>query len=517
MHIFRNGCSRIVQTAALTFLLVFLLVPSLRAQEPSKIIDQYVKASGGSKALSRIQTLSIQGTFTDAGDKSGTFTLDTKLPNRFYSELLIGERGVIEAYNGKSAWHQTADGVLATLTGEEGLQLEAASQFYNSRLLDLKKHKIAIALVGHAQVKGRDSLQLEVTSATGIKRQAFFDSQSHLLSKESATVGGVNQEVLYDDYRPENGIQIPHRIELHRDGASYDVTVTRAIVNGTIGERVFDFPIKSQVQLPDLKALFKEIDENQKAIDKIKENYTGTRSEEEFEYEKNGKLSKQERKEFTFFYLSGEEISTLVKKDGKALPDSEQKKENEKTQKRIQEAQKKQAKKEAKEEKAREEGKEDKDEPGIEIFLRACQFVNPRRERFRGQDVLVFDFEPNPEYKPKKLAEKVVQKLAGVVWVDEKAHDVARLEAYFLSDFRIGAGLLANLQKGTSFVFEQAFINNEVWLPTYAEVHVGVRFLLLKGMRINAVTRYSDYQRFNVETLSTIGKPKEAAQNDPKP
>ena len=189
-----------------------------------------------------------------------------------------------------------------------------------------------------------------------------------------------------------------------------------------------------------------------------------------------------------------------------------QKKENEKTEKRIAEAQKKQAKKEAKEEKAREEGKEEKDDPGIDDFLRACQFVNPRRERFRGQDVLVFDFEPNPEFKARKLAEKVAQKLAGVVWVDEKAHDVARLEAYFLSDFKIAGGLLANLQKGTSFVFEQAFVNNEVWLPTYEEAHVGVRVLLVKGFKVNAVTRYSDYKRFNVETLATIGKPKQAAE-----
>ena len=60
------------------------------------------------------------------------------------------------------------------------------------------------------------------------------------------------------------------------------------------------------------------------------------------------------------------------------------------------------------------------------------QFVNPRRERFRGQDVLVFDFEPNPEYKPKNMEEKVVKELAGVVWIDEKAKDVVRLEAYFV-------------------------------------------------------------------------------------
>ena len=204
-------------------------------------------------------------------------------------------------------------------------------------------------------------------------------------------------------------------------------------------------------------------------------------------------------------------MTTRVKKDGKPLSAEEQKKENEKTQKRIEELQKREAKKEAKEEKAKEQGKSDeKDEPGIEVFLRACQFVNPRRERFRGQDVLVFDFEPNPEFKPHKLVEKVVQKLAGVVWIDEKARDVARLEAYFTGDMKIAGGLLANLQKGTSFVFEQAFVNNEVWLPTYMEARVGVRFLLVKGIKASVVTRYWDYKKFNVETLSTIAKPKGA-------
>jgi hypothetical protein len=138
--------------------------------------------------------------------------------------------------------------------------------------------------------------------------------------------------------------------------------------------------------------------------------------------------------------------------------------------------------------------------------------VNPRRERFRGQDVLVFDFEPNPEFKAHKLEEKVVQKLAGVVWIDEKAHDVARLEAYFVGDFKFAGGLLANLQKGTSFVFEQAFINNEVWLPTYEEAHLGARVLLVKGIKINEVTQYSDYKKFNVDTLATIGKPKGTAE-----
>jgi hypothetical protein len=498
------------RSAALALVLSASCVSPAFCQEATKIVDQYVKASGGGKALAKIQTLTLEGTFATDDGKNGTYTLDTKLPNRYYSELLVGDKAQILAYNGKSAWHQNADGEPATLIGSDGLQLEAAAQYYNSRLLNLKKSKIAVALVGHAQVRGADSLQLELTTASGMKRQLFFDPQSHLIVKEAATIGGVEEEILYEDYRSVDGVKVPYKMELHRGSDKYNITVTRAAINGVVGERVFDFPIKSQVKLPDLKALFKEIDDNQKAIDKIKENYAGTRSEEETEIDNDGKIKKHELHEYTFFYLDGDEISTLVKKEGKPLDEAEQKKENEKTQKHIEEHQKREAKKEAKEEKAKEEGKEDKDEPDIEVFLRACQFVNPRHERFRGQDVLVFDFEPNPEFKPHKLVEKLVQKLAGVVWIDEKAHDVARLEAYFVGDMKIGGGLLVSLQKGTSFVMEQAFVNNEVWLPTYEEAHVGGRVLLVKGFKVSEVTRYSDYKKFNVETLSTISKPKGA-------
>ena len=51
-------------------------------------------------------------------------------------------------------------------------------------------------------------------------------------------------------------------------------------------------------------------------------------------------------------------------------------------------------------------------------------------------------------------------------------------------------------------------MNNEVWLPTYNEVHVGARVLLVKGFKVSEVTRYSDYQKFHVERLSTVGAPK---------
>ncbi len=496
---------------------------SSKLEDPNKIVDQYVKAVGGSKLLSRIQTLSIEGAFSgDEGGKSGTYSFDIKLPNRYYTEMNIGTEAktgaehqegaqqLIIAYNGKSAWCRDAAGGFSTLTGAEAQQVEAASLYYNLHFLNAKKAKVGVAFVGRAQAGGRDTQQVEFTFLGGLKRQVYFDAQTHLIVKESATVAGVEEEITYDDYRVVNGVKVPHRIELRRGSNAYRINVTRVVLNGVIGERVFDFPKKSQAQLPDMKALFKEIDANQKAIDKVKEDYSGSRTEEETEYDNAGKVKTVEVREYTFFYLYGSEISTLVKKNGKPLSEAEQKKENERVAKVIEESQKSHAKQEAKEEKARQEGKQDEHQDvGVETFLRVSQFVNPRRERFRGQDVLVFDFEPNPEYKPHGMVEGLVSKLAGVVWIDEKAHDVVRLEAYFVNDFRIAGGLLANLQKGTNYIFEQAFINNEVWLPTYEEAHVGVRIFLVKGMKMNEVTRYADYKKFDIKDVTTISPPKQ--------
>jgi hypothetical protein len=507
---------------AILSLTVFALISASAclAQDASKLIEQYVKAAGGTRTLSKVRTFTLDGAIEEAGDqKSGTYSLRVKLPNRYYTEIRTGGKPQIEAYNGKSAWHETESGAIRTPLGPQALEIEAAAEYYNTRFLALRKKKIGVAFKGAVSIHGHECFRIALTYPTGIQREVFFDQHSHLIVAENAALEGTPVEIDYDDYQTVDGMKVPYKLGIHRGAEQYAVKITRAAINETIGERVFDFPMRSQVQLPDLKTLFDEIDANQKQIDKIRENYTGTQVEEETEYDKTGKMTKKETNEYTFFFLNGDEITTLVKKDGKPLSAEAEEKENEKTRKRIEAAQKKEKEKEQKEEKAREVGKESKDheDPGIEMFLRVSQFVNPRRERFRGQDVLVFDFEPNPEYKPKNLAERVVKELAGVVWIDEKAKDVVRLEAYFVGDVHIAGGLLANLQKGTSFVFEQAYVDNEVWLPTYVEAHIGVRLLLVKGIKVNVATRYSDYKRFNVETLNTIGKPKETPASASKP
>ena len=55
-------------------------------------------------------------------------------------------------------------------------------------------------------------------------------------------------------------------------------------------------------------------------------------------------------------------------------------------------------------------------------------------------------------------------------------------------------------------------VNDEIWLPS--EVHfIGhARLFLVKGLHVDTLSQYSDYKKFKVETLSTIAKPKGAAE-----
>lgn len=235
-----------MRTTAPILLILTLSGPGLGATNPqdaNKLVEQHVKAAGGPQALGKIRSLTIEGTISGADGRAGTYTLDLKGPNRYYSELVVGGKTLIEAYNGKSAWRQNAAGEISTLLGADGAQLEAAGQYYNSRLVDPKKSKLTASFVGHAQVRGKDALQIEVSGTTGVKRQVFFDPQTHLIVKESAAAGGVD-EILYDDYRTVAGVKLPYRIELHRGNDTYPITVTHAAIDETVGERVFRFSEK---------------------------------------------------------------------------------------------------------------------------------------------------------------------------------------------------------------------------------------------------------------------------------
>jgi hypothetical protein len=189
------------------------------------------------------------------------------------------------------------------------------------------------------------------------------------------------------------------------------------------------------------------------------------------------------------FYVNNEPISRLVKKDGRPLTEEEEQKETERVTKAVEKA-----------EKPRSDAAKDDQNISLRRILEVADVRNPRRENFRGRSTIVFDFVGQKDLKARGLNEDLSKKLQGTVWIDEADRQVARLEAAFDDNFRVAGGLVANVQKGSRFNFDQTPVNGEIWLPTGAEISLEMRLLLFKGIHQHITERDYDYKRFHVES-----------------
>jgi hypothetical protein len=491
-----------------------------RAQSAEEIIKRNIKASGGEKALKAIQSVRMEGTVATAGGDR-LFLWQTRKPDLIYVEIQAPQGAWIEAYNGRSGWRDDPEKGPHTLAASEQGRARANALFRNDRFLTYKKEKSKVQLLPRDAVDGRTVLVIEFTTRTGIQRRLSFDAQTYLLLKEDylradpASAGpGVREEIFYADYRAVDGVQEPHRITLRRGAETWDAHINKVTHNSVLDAQVFHFPARATSALPEIEALLKAVEQNQKNLEKLREDYTYTMVQTEYEVDGKGNVGQKSEKEYEVFYLGNWQIQKLVAEGGKPLPPDKAKKEEERIQKTIRDYQKAKTKEERerlKEEQRKAEGKankkdEDDDDLTLSDILRICQFSNPRKERFRGQEVVVFEFDPRPGYKTRNRAESLIQKMTGVVWIDDNGKQIVRLEARLLENYKVGAGILGSLNKGSAFVFEQEKVRNEVWLPSYAEVNATAR-ILFKGFKFNSVMRFSDYKKFNVESRVTVVPP----------
>jgi hypothetical protein len=199
-------------------------------------------------------------------------------------------------------------------------------------------------------------------------------------------------------------------------------------------------------------------------------------------------VKKTESTEYNDFFVNGHVIERKVKQNDKPLDEHDQQKETERVTKLVEKAEKTPRDKPL-------EG------PSISVsrLLEIMDVHNERRELYRGDPAIVFDFIGRKDAKTHGIAEDASKKLQGTIWINEADRQVAHVEVSFNDNFRMVGGLLATVQKGSNFRFDQAKVNGEIWLPTGAEGTVQARLLLLKNLRQHFRERDYDYQRFKVE------------------
>jgi hypothetical protein len=254
-----------------------------------------------------------------------------------------------------------------------------------------------------------------------------------------------------------------------------------------------------QAPPPSAGEIIPRVRENQKQLEERRKYYICNLEEETQKLDAHDAVKKTEVKGYEMFFEGGESIVRQVSKDAKPLDVGEQHKEEEKVEKQIKKAREHAAK--------RERSDDDPNALGIKQFLEAARFSNARYGSFKNQRVLAYDFEPNPAFKPHTRAESLANKLSGTLWIDPDALEIVRLEAKVTENFNIAGGILGSLKRGSAVVFEQEYVNGEIWLPSFADFNVGARVLLVSSLHERVIDRFTNYRKFRVTSTISLPEP----------
>jgi hypothetical protein len=251
--------------------------------------------------------------------------------------------------------------------------------------------------------------------------------------------------------------------------------------------------------LPDIVALMHDVENNERKAETIEKDYLYHSVVTAQEIDGHGQVKKTDVTEFDHYWVNGVRVRRMVKKDGKALSAEEISKEDARIDKESAKAHERREKADAQNKETDSRGDQ---EITVSRLLELGSFTNPRRVELNGRDTIAVDFAGNPKAKTRNRSEDVIRDIVGTAWIDERDHVLARVEGRFVTAFKVGGGLLVDIQKDTRFSWEQTKINDEVWLPVHIEGQGAARMLLFFSFNGSLRAVESDYRKFR--TSSTI-------------
>ncbi|MGC2638401.1 MAG: hypothetical protein WA294_14550 [Acidobacteriaceae bacterium] len=246
--------------------------------------------------------------------------------------------------------------------------------------------------------------------------------------------------------------------------------------------------------VPDVPTLMEQVRAHQRQLDAVQENYTFRETDAIDTLNKNGSVKKTETETYEIFYVNSHEVRRQIQKDGKDLDADQQKKEQERVTKYVEKAQQ----------------TPPGESPNGEIVISVSKILamvtvsSPRRELLDNRPTLTFDFTGDPHAKAHGVAEEAAKRMSGTVWIDEQDRQVRRMVARLDENLHVGFGMVS-LSKGSHLTFDQKLVNNELWLPTSAEVFVSAHAFGVIGERADVHVTDKDYQRFHAEALQQAG------------
>jgi len=220
------------------------------AQRPSvdALIARHLQARGGSARWRAVTTLRLTGRVMSDGHEQGLLIL-ARRPGLRREELAFELGTVVSAFDGERAW--TLDpflgpGAARELTGP-ALELAREQADFDGPLIDHAAKGHRLTLEGETTVDERRGWRVKLTRRDGRVSWHDLDAASGVELRMSVEIRGggdpVVVETIFDDYRPVDGILVPHRVVTRTgDRATSEIVIEQVAFNVPIDLAVFRMP-----------------------------------------------------------------------------------------------------------------------------------------------------------------------------------------------------------------------------------------------------------------------------------
>jgi outer membrane lipoprotein-sorting protein len=226
---------RRMMAVAASLLLVVGFVQGDPATDARAIIDKAITAQGGAANLGKFKGAVIRskGRFHGMGQAIDYTSEDSILPPDQQRLSVEAEMSgvafkLVRIVNGDKGW-RVVNGQVETMTANQ--LAEAREMLYAAevrRLVPLTDKGYKLSPLGETKVGDRPAIGVRVEHKGRRDINLYFDKQTHLLVRTEMRIKAIEgdgqehtAETLFADYKKVQGVQMPFKVTIRRDGKPY--------------------------------------------------------------------------------------------------------------------------------------------------------------------------------------------------------------------------------------------------------------------------------------------------------
>lgn len=202
------------------------MMASARADRAQDLARIHLEAIGGEERVEKLQALRATGQTTFPGGKQVRFTMVAARPAKIRLETESGGRTLVQGYDGdEPAWEFDTGSwpPKYRAMAEMNAKTFMADAEFDDPLVTGERRGFTLEYAGEVQVGSRKLLRVLVTRKLVQTYSVMLDPNTYFIVMrvdERMTASGRKAQVSthYEDFRPVNGVLLPHQITVGIDG-----------------------------------------------------------------------------------------------------------------------------------------------------------------------------------------------------------------------------------------------------------------------------------------------------------